>query len=424
MKKKEPIEYTPDPFIFNMRTLIDRLKEIPTSNNNSRKSSSEKEEKIFEEILNNIKKKEMKKEENKEISCEYVSSMLMRVLNENDIVKRIAEHVPTIVGMYAFGHSYFLLMKHSGRTICKSKNVFDIKMVLSNLESLLESDDNNNNNNNNVPHLKLLPVLSAESNDKDNNNNDDVPRYMELLLVLSVMDILGVVHRDIRMANVVKDGKGKMTLIDFAYSCYANENVPFAGGLHCASPYILENLSLSNTKFEVSCEDDLISWIYFFVLARNEELQKQFDLIPRFNNTFHTASIFSNFWIKLNIFPAIERLSSLEKEGELKAKDIWYIWRMLPQFVLFESVSKNPNIKTLKVLENFLLTFVIISEKIKATSSKKSSSFFSFFSFLNKPKTLPNTQNFNFGNLLKYFDLKNILEDKISPELLERYKKI
>jgi serine/threonine protein kinase len=419
-KEKEPIEYTPDPFVVNMRTLINHLKEISTPNNDSHKYSfSEKENKIFEEILNNIRREEMKKEENeknlnnmkkeenKKISREYVSTMLMRVLNENDIVERIAEHVPTIVGMYAFGHSYFLLMKHSGHTICKSKNAFNIKMVLSNLEtekqSLLESDDNNNNNNN-IPHFKkLLPVLSAESNDNDSNNNDDVSHYMDLLPVLSAMDILGIVHRDIRMANVVRDAKGKMTLIDFAYSCYANESVSFAGGLHCASPYVLGKLNLSNTKFEVSCEDDLISWIYFFVLARNKELQERFDLIPRWNDTFHMAAVFSNFWNDIDIFPAIEGLSSSKKEGELKAKDIWYIWRMLPQLVLFESVSKDycPNIKTLEVLKNLLLTLVIISEKIKA-----------------------NMVFFNFEDLLEYFNLRRILKNVISRDLLERYKNI
>jgi hypothetical protein len=411
-KKIEKTKHTPHPFILNMKNLIDLLREISTQNIDSNKSSSsssfssseeeeeEKEEKkeeeeIFKEVLKNIKIKEknLEKKRIEKVSvngsdCEYVSTMLMEVLNENDCVDKIAEHVPTIMGMYAFGYSYFLLMKHSGNMISKPEKHSEIKKPLV-LDSNKTNDNNNDSNNNN-----------------NNNNVDDVSAYIDLLPVLCAMDIFQVVHRDIRQANVVQDKEGKMTLIDFGCSCYAKESVSFAGGLHCASPYVLEMLTSHKTKFEVCCEDDLISWVRFFILLGNEDLQKRFDSIIRSDNVIYMALSFRCFWTDVEIFPKIRRLFSVKKEEiELKAEDIWYIWKVLPQFMLFEPIHKEDDVrdnKALKILKGPFLTLLILYEKIK-NFSLKSVNLEDIF------------------ELLDHFNSMDMLNDKYLSPLVVRY---
>jgi serine/threonine protein kinase len=132
-------------------------------------------------------------------------------------------------------------------------------------------------------------------------------QYNKLLVVLMCLKLLGIVHRDFRPANIlVMEEDGSVTLIDFGYCSYCDEDVSFKGGKDFTSRTVLDNLiTLKEKPFSFSPEDDLHSWIRVWVLMSNPVLRNKFRQLKLSEDGNSTRAI-KDFCGNLKYFPNLD----------------------------------------------------------------------------------------------------------------------
>jgi serine/threonine protein kinase len=134
-----------------------------------------------------------------------------------------------------------------------------------------------------------------------------------LLVMLMCLKLLGIVHHDFRPANIlVSEEDGSLTLIDFGYCCYCDENVSFKGGENFASLTVLQNLEPKKEKFPFSPEDDLHSWIRVWVFMSNPELRGKLRQV-NLNKGDNFVTAIQLFWGRVQYFPNLNKYKEILK---------------------------------------------------------------------------------------------------------------
>jgi serine/threonine protein kinase len=244
--------------------------------------------------------------------------------------------------------------------------------------------------------------------EKDEFRSVEMKDYSKLLIVLYVLKELGFVHRDIRPANVLRDRScGKLTLIDFAFCCDEDEENYFAGGVSCASDYVLENLIRNPSKeFKMCWRDDLNSWVRCWMLISNEEVAERHRHVQRSDNLKLIALEFARFWNDVDFFPFFER----GIDAVLGVEDVWELTRKVPSLISFISYFKSKirnskNYKKQVGLDIFKNMFEIVLKAL--------------VNYLISDNSL-NCKNFK--SFLRYFDPSSLIEELETTEKI--YKTI
>lgn len=103
---------------------------------------------------------------------------------------------------------------------------------------------------------------------------------------------VGLVHRDLRLPNILVDVKGIACLIDFGYALkITNDPIPFAGSKITASQRILDFLSKGTKVFTYTPEDDLESFLKLCILMR-----ERFSLPEIVQSNVHVAQSWRETW--------------------------------------------------------------------------------------------------------------------------------
>jgi serine/threonine protein kinase len=256
--------------------------------------------------------------------------------------------------MHIWGSSLFVLEEYAGEPVCK-RRIRD--------EEILRMELSNNTDAKDIGDLsgKLETVhLNVEKVEFESVEMRD---YSKLLIVLYVLKELGLVHRDIRPANVLRNtDSGKLTLIDFAFCCDVDEENYFAGGVSCASNYVLQSLSVNpSEKLKMCWRDDLNSLVRCWILMSNEEVAEGHRLVQRSDSLSLMASQLQNFWSDVGIFPFFAE----GVDAVLGVEDFWELTRKIPSLMSFISyfrakTEKNEEYRRKVGLEVFMNMFKVV----------------------------------------------------------------
>jgi hypothetical protein len=266
---------------------------------------------------------------------------------------QFSEYFPVPPVVAASGCNLVVLEKYVGRPLCDKEGLSEFDCAIGkNQVSSSSSSSSFSSSAAPAPAPTTAPAPAPAHVPAHTSSSSPISvasLFTGLFDLLALFARCGIVHRDIREANVtILDNK--LYLLDYAFCCPAGVEAAFAGGIKCASDFVLNSLRNSHS-FKMSNGDDIYSLIRLMTLMQNQDLRTKLDNLRK--SPSYAVEIW-NKWNQFEYIPDFESLKTMIYSGdvdnsdyncklksELGAKIMRRLIREFPYYFNITAVSKN-----------------------------------------------------------------------------------
>lgn len=150
-----------------------------------------------------------------------------------------------------------------------------------------------------------------------------IAHMSQLLALLKKVHNLGYVHRDIRMANLMKQSSNKILLVDWGFSVKKGVPCKYQGTILTASPHVLTNLSSGKFNFACYPADDLCSVVCLIFCSQRPDAQTYLDGLRAKNSNVHgLAKQVLQFWNEVLCGIWTDLMTAAAETNYKKLKDL------------------------------------------------------------------------------------------------------
>ncbi|CAH1763723.1 946_t:CDS:2, partial [Entrophospora sp. SA101] len=157
------------------------------------------------------------------------------------------------------------------------------------LKCLFTNIDDYNSDDSDPIFVVLFPLCRQYKNWR----KEDIPPIIDTLKKVHDM---GIIHRDFRKWNLLRDQDGNVCIADWGFAVDVNESTTFAGSLETLSDDALQNI-IDEEDITYTCSNELISVVRSFYLMVFRPLMKRPPFGENKNGIKERAKEIKEFWM-------------------------------------------------------------------------------------------------------------------------------